>query len=49
MYNILVAINLSGDGKEVRLETIIMFAVSVMASMVAYYICKWLDGDYDDD
>ena len=24
---------------------LISFVVSVMASVVAYYICKWLDGD----
>ena len=22
------------------------FVISIMASIVAYYICKWLDGDY---
>lgn len=26
---------------------IISFFVSVVASVVAYYICKWLDGDND--
>ena len=25
------------------------FVVSVMASVVAYYICKWLDGDESDN
>lgn len=25
--------------------TLISFLLSVMASVVAYYICKWLDGD----
>ena len=24
---------------------ILSFAISVTASVVAYYICKWLDGD----
>lgn len=24
---------------------ILTFTVSVVASIVAYYICKWLDGD----
>lgn len=27
------------------LEQIFAFVVSVLASVVAYYICKWLDGD----
>ena len=27
------------------MESIISFLVSVMASVVAYYICKWLDGN----
>lgn len=49
MYNILVAINLSGDGKEVCMEVIVMFLISVAASIVAYYICKWLDRDDDDN
>ena len=26
------------------MESIISFLVSVMASVIAYYICKWLDG-----
>ena len=31
-------------GKEVRLmETVVTFVLSVAASVVAYYICKWLD------
>ena len=30
-------------------ETLISFLVSVMASIVAYYICKWLDRDQSKD
>lgn len=26
-------------------ELLISFLLSVLASVVAYYICKWLDGD----
>ena len=26
-------------------EVFISFILSIMASVVAYYICKWLDGD----
>ena len=26
-------------------ETLITFFVSVMASIVSYFICKWLDGN----
>lgn len=29
------------------LEFFITFIISVAASVVAYYICKWLDGDDD--
>ena len=29
----------------VCLEIIASFLISVMASIAAYYICKWLDGD----
>jgi len=28
---------------------IISFLVSVLASVVGYYICKWLDGDDSDN
>lgn len=28
-----------------KLETLLAFFISVLASVVAYYICKWLDGD----
>ena len=32
--------------KEVRiLELLVSFIISVIASVVGYYICKWLDGD----
>lgn len=27
------------------LENIVSFILSVMASVIAYYICKWLDGE----
>ena len=27
------------------LDYILTFLVSVLASVVSYYICKWLDGD----
>ncbi len=28
-----------------QMESILSFFVSIMASVVAYYICKWLDGE----
>lgn len=31
----------------VSLEMIFSFLISVLASIAAYYICKWLDRDYD--
>ena len=27
------------------MEYILAFLISVLASIVGYYICKWLDGD----
>ena len=35
---------LSGRKEVGTLEIVITFFVSVAASVVAYYICKWLDG-----
>ncbi len=26
-------------------DSVLAFIISVMASVVGYYICKWLDGD----
>ena len=31
------------------MEYITRFLVSVMASVVGYYVCKWLDGDDSDN
>ena len=37
---------LDRSGKGVcQLDILSSFLLSVMASVVAYYICKWLDGD----
>lgn len=33
-----------GGGSAVT-ELLVSFLISVVASIVAYYICKWLDGD----
>ena len=33
----------------VYVSEIISFLVSVLASVVGYYICKWLDGDDSDN
>ena len=36
----------TGDRKEVHhMEYIIAFLISVMAGIISYYICKWLDED----
>lgn len=32
-------------GQEMGREYAISFVLSIMASVVAYYICKWLDGN----
>ena len=31
------------------MEIFVSFLVSVAASIVSYYICKWLDGDDSDN
>ena len=33
----------SGNGRGDYVETVYTFMVSVVASVAAYYICKWLD------
>ena len=33
----------------VYVSEVISFLVSVLASVVGYYICKWLDGDNGDN
>lgn len=42
--NILLGLIYHEGGENVA-ESILSFLVSVVASVVAYYICKWLDGD----
>lgn len=32
-------------GKIVMLSSLLSFILSVLAGVVAYYICKWLDGE----
>lgn len=34
-----------GKGGSAVTELLVSFLISVVASIVAYYICKWLDGD----
>lgn len=36
-------------GGGVNMEVVFSFFVSVMSGIVAYYICKWLDGDNKDN
>lgn len=31
--------------KEVHIMDTFSFILSIIASVIAYYICKWLDGD----
>ena len=33
----------------VHMDSILSFLVSVMAGIVSYYICKWLDGNDSDN
>jgi hypothetical protein len=39
----------SGDGKEVVSPMLCTFMISVIAGVVSYYVCKWLDGDDSDN
>ena len=42
----MVAALQTGDREEVMpVEVAFTFLISVTASVVAYYLCKWLDGD----
>ena len=43
-YNELAVDSFQQEGGGV-LDLLIAFLVSVVASVVAYYICKWLDGE----
>ena len=36
-------------GRGCVMEHLIAFLISVAASVVSYYLCKWLDGDDSDD
>jgi len=36
-------------GERVMAEYLIAFLISVVASVVAYYLCKWFDRDDDGD
>lgn len=44
-YNLNVAIPYTGIERGVTLGLFTSFIVSVVAGVVSYYICKWLDGD----
>ena len=39
---------LAQEGGEILLEYLIAFIISVAASVVACFICKWLDSDDSD-
>lgn len=44
-YNIFVVHPKPGSGRRlVHMEIVISFLVSCTASIIAYYVCKWLDG-----
>ena len=49
-YNIFVATPYTGtEGRVVFMELVVSFVISVMASVVAYYLCKWLDGEDEEE
>ena len=31
------------------IDNVLTFLVSIMASVVAYFVCKWLDGNENDN
>ena len=39
------AVNPSGRKEVVVIEYLVNFLLAVVASVIAYYICKWLDGE----
>ena len=43
---VLSPLEMQQKGGDFMLEDIIAFFFSVMASIVAYYICKWFDGKH---
>ncbi len=43
-YNQFAADSFQQEGGEV-LEVVHTLFISIVASVIAYYICKWLDGD----
>jgi len=45
LYNADVVAPYTGNRKGGIIIDLCTFIVSVMASVIAYYICKWLDGD----
>ncbi|MBO4784740.1 MAG: hypothetical protein J5521_08345 [Lachnospiraceae bacterium] len=50
LYNtIVVAPTLTKEGGVILLDILASFLISVMASIAAYYICKWLDGKNNDN
>ena len=44
-YNITATTPRQVEKGGVSMASILSFFISVVASVVAYYICKWLDGD----
>jgi len=43
-YNVIAVDSFQQEGGA-HLEYIIAFFISIMAGIICYYICKWLDGD----
>lgn len=44
MHYTISAVYLRQEGGD-TVEFLVSFIISVLASVVAYYICKWLEGD----
>lgn len=42
-YTALAADSFAVEGGEHLMDTLITFMLSVVASVIAYYICKWMD------
>ena len=49
IYDILIRLptpmQVEKGGESIMLDMIVSFIFSVLASVVAYYICKWLDDE----
>ena len=44
-YTLSVTAPILATGRGGSVNILLSFAISVLASVIAYYLCKWLDGE----